>query len=161
MIDWQAIFVPSLHLAEVFIRGTLVFFFLLILLRTLRREGGSIGLSDVLVLVLIADASQNAMAGTTTSFTEGAVLVATIAFWDYLIDWLAYRVPAIDRLLRAAPLLLVRDGRLQTRNLRAEMLSEADLMSQLRQNGVESVGEVRRCYIEADGKISVIRKSRQ
>jgi len=63
---------------------------LFFLLRLLRREGGQIGIADVLVVVLVADASQNAMASDYKSITEGIVLVATIAFWDYFLDWLGY-----------------------------------------------------------------------
>jgi uncharacterized membrane protein YcaP (DUF421 family) len=119
-IDWQALFVPSLHIGEVVLRGTLVYLFLFFLLRILRREAGDIGISDLLVVVLIADAAGNAMSSEYRSFTEGAVLVTTIALWDYFVGWLSYRVPALRRLLRPAPLLLIRDGRMQKWNMRRE-----------------------------------------
>jgi uncharacterized membrane protein YcaP (DUF421 family) len=61
-IDWNSMFVPSLHLGEIFLRGTVVYLFLFALLRVTRRQAGAIGISDLLVVVLIADAAQNAMA---------------------------------------------------------------------------------------------------
>jgi uncharacterized membrane protein YcaP (DUF421 family) len=52
---------------------------------------------------------------------------------------------------------LIKDGRIQRRNLRAEMLTLADLAEQLREQGIEDPAEVRRCYLEADGHLSVIK----
>ena len=155
-IDWSALFVPSMHVGEVVLRGTAVYLFLFFLLRVLRREAGQLGISDLLVVVLIADAAQNAMSSDYRSITEGAILVATIAFWDYFLDWLSFRMPALQRLLRPAPLLLIRNGRLQRGNMKREMLQEDELMAQLRESGVRSAGEVKVCYLEGDGRISVI-----
>ncbi|WP_038058479.1 DUF421 domain-containing protein [Thiobacillus denitrificans] len=158
-IDWSALLVPSMHLGEVMLRGTAVYLFLFVLLRILRREAGQVGISDLLVVVLIADAAQNAMASEYRSITEGAILVATIAFWDYFLDWLSFRVPVLQRLLRPAPLLLIKNGRLQRENMKREMLQEDELLAQLRENGVRSVGEVKTCYLEGDGRISVIART--
>src|SRR5438132_6508799 len=111
-IDFRSVFVPSLHLAEIVLRGTLVYLFLFTILRVLRREAGVVGIADLLVVVLIADAAQNAMASEYKSITEGAVLIITIAAWDYFLDWMGYRFPRFHRLLTPAPLPLVRDGRI-------------------------------------------------
>ena len=157
-IDWKSAFVPTVSLLEIVLRGTLVYLLLFLILRFLRREAGALGISDLLVVVLIADAAQNGMAGDYKSVTEGAALVGTIAAWDIFLDWLGYKVPAVGRLLHPAPTPLVKDGRVLRRNLRSEMVTMDELMSQLRQQGVESVGEVKRCYIEGDGQVSVIKK---
>lgn len=154
--DLRSMFVPSLSLAEIILRGTVIYLFLFALLRVLRREAGAIGVGDLLVVVLIADAAQNAMAGEYKSITEGAVLVATIASWDYLLNWLGYRCPWLQRLLRAAPLPLIMEGRVLRKNLRQELITVEELMSELRQQGVESAGQVSRCYLEGDGHFRVI-----
>jgi uncharacterized membrane protein YcaP (DUF421 family) len=158
-IDWRSIFVPTLRVAEIFLRGTIVYLFLFFILRILRRESGAIGISDLLLIVLIADASQNAMSSDYKSVTDGIILVSTIAFWDYLLDWIAYRFPSARRLLRAAPLVLIKDGRLQRRNMRREMITEEELMGRLREQGIEKVEDVKKCYLEGDGSVSVIKKN--
>lgn len=155
-IDWHAMFVPTVHLGEIFLRGTAVYLFIFFLLRILRRESGAIGLSDVLVIVLIADAAQNAMASEYKSITEGLVLVGTIVFWDYFLDWVSYRFPRLRRLLRPRALPLITQGRLQRRHLQQEMITEEELMAQLREQGIDSVADVKHCYLEADGHISVV-----
>ena len=155
-VDWNSIFVPTVSLAEMFVRGTLTYLLLFFILRFLRRETGAIGIADLLLIVIIADAAQNAMAGEYKSITEGAVLVLTIAFWDYALDWLSYRVPIIRRIVRPTPLLLIKDGRMIKRNMRQEMITEEELLSQVREQGVESVSQVKKCYLEGDGHISII-----
>jgi uncharacterized membrane protein YcaP (DUF421 family) len=157
-IDWKAVFVPTVSLLEIVLRGTLVYLLLFFVLRVLRREAGALGISDLLVVVLIADAAQNAMSSEYKSVTEGAVLVGTIIAWDYSLDWLGFRFPAMGRLLRPAALPLVKDGRALRQNMRKEMISMEELMSQLREQGVEHLSEVKKCYLEGDGHISVIKK---
>jgi uncharacterized membrane protein YcaP (DUF421 family) len=158
-IDWKAMFVPTVGLLEMALRGTLIYLLLFVFMRIMRREAGSLGLADVLVVVLIADASQNAMATEYKSITEGAVLVGTIFLWDFALDALAYRVPAFARLVRPRALLLVADGRMLRRNMQKEQITQEELQSQLRENGVEDLAEVRKCFLEGDGRISVIKKS--
>lgn len=160
-IDWQSLFQPTVSMAEVFVRGTLTYLFLYTVLRVLRRQAGTLSISDLLVVVLIADAAQNAMAGQYNSITEGVALITTIAFWDYFLDWLGDRFPKIGRILRPPPLLLIRDGALQKGNMRREMITEDELMGKLREQGVEDVSVVKRSFLESDGHISVVkRKSR-
>jgi uncharacterized membrane protein YcaP (DUF421 family) len=105
---------------------------------------------------LIADAVQNAMGSKYESITEGVALVGTILFWNYTLDWLAYKLPGFRRLIRPAPLKLIENGRLIRRNMRKEMVTSEEFMSQLREQGVEDLNEVTSAYLEGDGKISVV-----
>lgn len=157
-VDWHTLVVPSTSLAEVALRGTLMYLALFVFLRLLRRETGAIGITDLLVVVIIADAAQNALSGEYKSITEGVLLILVIGFWDYLLDWLGFRFPRFQRLLRPAPLALVEDGRVIRRNLRREMITNEELLSLLREQGVETVAEVKRAYLEGDGRVSVIKK---
>ena len=112
-IDWKSVFVPSLSILEIILRGSLIYLFLFIVLRVLRRGAGALGISDLLVVVLIADAAQNAMGSEYKSVTEGVILVLTIVGWDYLLDWLGFRIPALRPILRPRALVLVKDGKVQ------------------------------------------------
>ena len=159
-IDWNAVFWPSSSLLEVILRGTLVYLFLFIVLRFLRRSAGAIGISDLLVVVVIADAAQNAMGSEYRSVTEGVVLVSTIVAWDYFFDWLAFHVPALSPILRPRALILIKDGKLQERNLRKEMITKEELIGELREQGVEDVKDVKYSYMESDGHISVVKNKK-
>jgi uncharacterized membrane protein YcaP (DUF421 family) len=156
-IDWHQMFVPTGSLLELMMRGSLMYLLILAGFRIFRRDAGSLSVSDLLVVVLIADAAQNGMAGEYKSLTEGAVVVTTIFAWNYVLDWLAYRSRFVYWLLHPPSLLLIRNGQIQFRNLRSQLITKEDLLQQLREQGVEDVTGVKRCFLESDGRMSVIR----
>src|SRR4051812_23167495 len=157
-IDWQRLFVPGGSLAEIALRGAVMYLALFCLFRLLpRRHIGLLGTSDLLVVVLIADAAQNGLAGEYRSITEGLVLVGTILLLDYAIDWVDYRFPAL-RLNAADPMPLVRDGRVVHGTMTREKITEEELMALLREQGVEDMRDIARAYMEGDGHVSVIRR---
>lgn len=143
---------------ELIFRGSLIFWFLFGIFRfVIHRDIGSVGLADVLVLVLIADAAQNAMSSGYESVTDGVILISTIVVWNYLLDWGAYRFEWVRRVAEPPALLLVKAGRILTHNLRREMITRDDLMAKLREHGVDDVALVRKAYMEGDGTVTVIR----
>jgi uncharacterized membrane protein YcaP (DUF421 family) len=156
-VDWQYFFVPSVGLAEIILRGSLIYLGIFALMRfVLKREAGTISLPDLLMTVLIADAAQNAMAAEYHSITEGFLLILTLVFWNYTLDWLGQRFPRIERLLHPPPLPLVKDGRLLRRNMRRELITEEELWSHLHQQGIAELAQVQAAYMEGDGQISII-----
>ncbi|MGM9512886.1 DUF421 domain-containing protein [Roseateles sp. DB2] len=155
--DWRSVFDFSLHPLELMLRGSVMYWLLFLMFRfVLRRDAGSIGLADVLLLVLIADASQNAMAGEYRSLGDGVVLVATIAVWNWVIDWAGYRNAWLQRFLQAPSTLLVRDGRVLQVNLRRELITRDELMSALHREGLTQLEQVARAWMESDGSITVV-----
>ena len=143
---------------ELVVRGTVIYWFLFLIFRfVLRRDAGAVGIADILLVVLVADASQNAMGGGYDTVAEGCVLVGTLIGWNYLLDWASFRWAPVARFAEPAPLLLIDRGRVLARNLRREFLTREDLDAQLRLKGVQSPSEVRRAYMESDGKFSVVR----
>src|SRR6185436_9981643 len=112
--------------------------------------------TDLLLITLLADASQNAMAGEYKSLPDGVVLVATIIFWNYFFDWLSVKSECFVRLIEPPPLPLVKRGKLLRRNMRRELITEAELLGKLREQGEEDVSKVKLVNIESDGQISVI-----
>ena len=151
------LFDVSVPLWELLLRGTATYWFLFLIFRfIMRRDVGAFAIADVLLLVLIADASQNAMAGGYTSLTEGAVLVSTIIGWNFLLDWLSYRVRWLRKFAEPPPLLLVSRGRFLHRNMRREYVTEEDLYAKLREHGIDDVSQVKQAYMESDGSVTVL-----
>jgi uncharacterized membrane protein YcaP (DUF421 family) len=158
-LDWGEIFGISVSPLELIIRGTAMYLFLFLLFRVVvRRRVGAIGMADILILVIIADAAQNAMSGEYKSVTEGAILVGTIMFWNVAIDWLNFRVPALRPWLEPPPMLLNQNGRILHRNLRHEYVTEDELKAKLREKGVKDYSEVAEAHMESDGNVSVIKR---
>jgi uncharacterized membrane protein YcaP (DUF421 family) len=158
-IDWVELFSLSMPAAELVIRGSAMYWFLFLIFRfVLRRDVGSVGIADILVLVIVADASQNAMAGEYKSISDGMLLVTTLIGWNVLFDWLSYHFPAVRGFLQPPPLCLIRNGTILKRNLRKEFITEDELWSKLRENEVEELEQVKFAYMEPDGGISVIKR---
>lgn len=157
--DWQKMFALDTPLIEIFVRGTIVYLALFLLLRfVVKREVGTVGIADLLVIVLIADAAQNAMAGEYTSITDGILLVATIIGWNVLLDAVAYRFPAARRIIEPRPVQIVKDGQLLKRNMRKVLVSEEDLLSKMRLQGCDDISRVKSSFVESDGRISVVER---
>lgn len=150
-------FRPDLDPLEIVVRGTVVYLFLFILLRATKRQAGALGITDVLMIVLIADAAQNAMAGQYTSVSDGILLVATIAFWAYALDWLGFHSSLVERLIHPAPRELISNGTLNRRNMREELVTLDELMSQIRAQGLDDIGKVKSAFVEGDGQVTVIK----
>lgn len=158
-IDWTELFSLTVSPLELIVRGSLIYLFLFFVFRgILQRDIGSVGVADVLVLVLISDAAQNAMAAEYRSVTDGLILISTILGWNLLFDYLAFRFPRLRRLLQAPELPLIRNGKVIQRNLRREFMSMDELLAKLRENGIADLSEVRVAYMESDGTVSVIRR---
>ena len=157
-MDWAWLVDFKIPAWELILRGSAMYWLLFLFFRVvLRRDVGAVGVADVLLVVLIADASQNAMTGGYNSVAEGAVLVATLVAWNWAIDWMAFRFAWAYRLVEPRPLRLIRHGRVVSRNLRAEMITLAELRGHLRQHGIESLDEVKSAWFESDGQFSVIK----
>jgi uncharacterized membrane protein YcaP (DUF421 family) len=96
-INWYKVFMPDTPVIEIFVRGTVMYLALFILLRViLRREAGNIGIADILVIVLLADAAQNGMAGSYNSVTDGVLLVTVIILWSHFLNWLSFNFKFLD-----------------------------------------------------------------
>jgi uncharacterized membrane protein YcaP (DUF421 family) len=157
-IDLREMFSLDVNLLQLFLRTSIVYFVLLLMMRVVtRREMGSFELPDLLMVVLIADGVQNGMAGDYKSVTGALVVAATLIGWNYALDLLSYRSSLVRSLLRPSLLPLVRDGRMLRRNMRRELVTPDELTQHLRVQGVEDVRDVRLAILEPDGEISVFK----
>ena len=152
------LFVWSIPPAELFVRGTVIYLGLVAAFRyLLRRNMGSLSTPDLLFVVLIADAAQNAMAGEYRTVADGAVLLGTLIFWNVVLDALAYRSKAIRRLVEAPPLPLIRNGRWLRANLKQQWITTDEVEAKLREQGIDSIAQVRVAYLEPDGGLGVLK----
>ena len=135
-----------------------MYWFLFLLFRfCLRRDAGSLGLADILVIVLIADAAQNGMAGEYKTVSEAMILVGTIAGWNYFIDRMSFHYSWFARFAEPRAVTLIRHGSCVRRNMQREMITDEELESQLRLAGAGNVREVKHAFLEPDGHISVLK----
>ena len=141
--DWLEVFAPETALLELIARGTALYFGVLLLVRIMpRRTGGELATMDLIFVLLIAEAAAHAL-GDYSSVADGLIVIATLMLWNYLVNLLSFRIVGIERLTSAPPIEVVRDGRLLRRNMRKEFLTEEELMSHLRKEGLEKLEDVK------------------
>ena len=158
-MDWSEIFYFSIPPAETLVRGTVMYWLLFLLFRfVVRRDVGSMGIADILLIVIVADAAQNGMAGEGKSVTDAALLVCTLVAWNMILDRLAYHIPLLRRFVDPDKVMLIRNGRKLRANMRRESITDEELEAKFRQQGVESIDQVKALYLEADGNVSVIKR---
>ncbi|MGV8083688.1 MAG: DUF421 domain-containing protein [Coriobacteriia bacterium] len=158
-INWADVFLPSISPLEIIVRGSLIYLGTFILLRVItKRELGGVSVGDLIVIVFIADAAQNGMAGEYKSVFDGLLLVAVLIAWAFVLDRLAYRFPWFERLTKPPPLKIVSAGQIMPRNLRQEAITKDELWATLREHGVSDLSEVAAAFVEHDGTISVIKR---
>lgn len=125
-----------------------------------KRALGQITPFDVLLIVLLGNAVQNALLGTDTSLGGGLLLAATLILLNYGVGWVSTRSRRIERLVEGEPVVIARDGRLFDAVLRREQVTRADFEAAMRQQGGLGVKDVELALLEINGHITIIpRKS--
>jgi uncharacterized membrane protein YcaP (DUF421 family) len=121
-----------------------------------KREIGQMTVFDLVVLLLVANAVQNAMVGPDTSLTGGVLAAVVLLVLNVLVARLRLRWPRLRRLVEGSPTLLVLHGEVLADHLRREGLDQEVLEAALREHGVADVADVDMAVLEVDGSISVV-----
>jgi uncharacterized membrane protein YcaP (DUF421 family) len=143
------------------VRTVIVYLFILVGFRISgKREVGQLAPFDFALILLIANAVQNAMVGPDSSLVGGLAAASVLLVLNHTLGHLAARHRNLEKLLRGQARVLVSRGHVYKENLNAEGLSHEDLMQALRENGCGGVDDCRLAVLEVDGTISVIEKRR-
>ena len=151
--------IPDLgsDLLSVVLRTAIVYVCLVLGFRFLgKREAGQLSTLDLVVLLVIANAVQNAMVGENTSIWGGITAVAVLLLADKSLGALKRRVPKLRTALEGEPTLLIRDGRVLREAMEREGIEVDELRQALREHGIADLEEVRLAVLETDGTISVV-----
>ena len=145
-------------LLQIALRTAIIYIVILAGLRLLgKREVGQMTPFDLVLLLLIANAVQNAMTGPDTSVTGGIVAAATLLLLNFLITRLAWRGKRVRQWVEGTPTLLIRSGKILSANLAKELITLDELEQAMREHGVARVEDVNLAVLEVDGSISVLR----
>ena len=146
---------------EFVLRGIIIYFFLIALLRlTGKRQVGQLSPFDLVLLLVLSNAVQNAMNGGDNSVVGGMISAVTLVGVNWIVGVLTYRSKKLEALVEGRPDVLIRDGKLFQQTLERAQLTHHEVMTALREAGCASVEEVRAALLENDGSISVIPKSK-
>ena len=141
------------------LRGLVVFVFVLVFLRLSgKRQVGQMTPIDLVLLLLISNAVQNAMNGGDNSITAGAILAATLIAADVAIGALARRSRKVEIFVEGRPELLIHNGKVVDRSLERAGMTHNDLMAGLRASGVATIQQVHAAVLENNGRITVLER---
>ena len=144
---------------EFVLRACVVYFMLLTLMRMAgKRAMGQFTSFDMLLLVLLGNAVQNALLGTDSSVAGGLLLAATLISLNWLVGLVSARSAKVDRLVEGAPVLLGRDGQIYREVLRRELISRAVFDRAMREQGIEDVGDIALAVLETNGHIALLQR---
>ncbi|HEY9898211.1 MAG TPA: YetF domain-containing protein [Pantanalinema sp.] len=144
---------------EIVGRTSAVYFFILFGLRVAgKREMGQMTVFDLVVILVIANAVQNAMVGSNTSLLGGLVAAATLLTINFFVSKLRYHHPLIAHWIGGMPTVIIQDGRFVPQALKKEALSEDEVLMAIREHGFDSPDQVKVALLETDGSISVVPK---
>ena len=123
-----------------------------------KRELGQMTVFDLVVILLLANAVQNAMVGPDTSLEGGLLAAAVLLALNHALGYLRLRSGWWRRIIEGTPTVLIRDGRYIQPHMRREDLGHEDVEEALREHGLKSVSDVAIAVLEVDGSISIVPK---
>jgi len=142
---------------EIAARTGLIYAALLVGLRLAgKRQIGQMTPFDLVVILLIANAVQNAMVGPDTSLTGGLVAAGVLIVGNYGVAFARERVPFFRRAVEGTPTLLIHDGQFVEENLRREGIDSDEVLMAIREHGVADLAAVKTAVLEVDGSISIV-----
>lgn len=146
-----------LDIGVIVFRTAVVYFALLGGLRIAgKRELGQMAPFDLVVILIISNAVQNAMVGPDTSLTAGLVAAFTLLLVNWGVNRTGIKWKWLGRRIAGTPTLLVNEGKYVDQNLRREGIQHDEVMMAIREHGVATVEEVDSAVLEVDGTISVV-----
>src|ERR1035438_6089745 len=147
----------SLPWWEFIARGAIVYVFVLILLRvTGKRQVGQLAPFDLVLLLVLSNAVQNAMNGGDNSVLGGVISACTLVGLNYSIGWLTFKSKAIEGLIEGRPVLLIHNGHINQQAMRAVRMTVHELDAAIRAGGCSGAHEVRIAVLENSGDVTVI-----
>jgi uncharacterized membrane protein YcaP (DUF421 family) len=144
---------------DIVLRAAVGYVFIIGMLRIIgRRELSNLGPSDLVLLVVMGDLVQSGVTQSDQSVTGIFLAISTFALLTVAMSVLTFKSRPARTLIQGTPLILVEDGKVIAKNLRAERLRVDDIAEEARGQGIESLDEIKWCLLETSGTMSFIKK---
>jgi uncharacterized membrane protein YcaP (DUF421 family) len=142
---------------DLVLRTIFVFFLILLLTRAVgRRELASMEPFDLILVVVIGDFVQQAVAQSDYSLTGATIVIVTLGLLSVGTAWLSYRFKRLRPVLEGDPIVIIADGRLIERNLRAQRMTTEEVVAEARLQQIGSLADIRWAVLESNGRMSFL-----
>jgi uncharacterized membrane protein YcaP (DUF421 family) len=142
---------------RIILSSVAVYFFIILGIRLFgKKELAQLSVYDLVFILLISNAVQNAMVGPDSTLLGGLVAAASLFVVNYILKKLQFRFPKFGKAIQGEAIMLVFKGKILSSHLKNAGITEDELMETIREHGVASVSEVDLAVLEVDGNISVL-----
>lgn len=142
---------------NVVIRSLCVYLFMVIAIRLFgKNQLSQLNAGDVVLLLLISNAVQNAMVGQDTSLQGGLIAALVLFAANFILKRLMFRSPSFKTFMEEDPVILIKDGVVIQEALDRVKITEDELEESIREHGVDGIKNVKLSILEVDGNISVV-----
>ncbi len=142
---------------SIVISSVAVYFFIILAIRLFgKKELSQLSVIDLVFILLISNAVQNAMVGNNTSLWGGLVAASALFIVNFLMKQVIYRFPSLGKFIQGEAIMLVYKGKLKIDNMHHTRITYDELMEAVREHGVASISEVDLAILEVDGNISIL-----
>ena len=156
---WTDMFWLGIPVLEKVLRSCLIYIFMVVGLRLFgKRELAQTNTFDLIVLLTLSNTLQNAIIGDDTSLTGGVIGAISLLVCNYLVVRFLFRRAKLDRFLEGTPVLLIKDGKVQQRNLDHELITLSELTAAAHKQGLRNLEDVDRGLLETGGSITFTAK---
>lgn len=146
-----------MDLVSIALRSIVIYIFIVLAIRLFgKREIAQLSITDLVFILLISNAVQNAMVGQDSSLIGGAVAAGSLFIINHVFGLIFYKSKGLTSLLEGHPLMLIYDGKIIRENMKKAQISDAELEAAVREHGVEKIDEVNLAILELDGNVSVL-----
>jgi uncharacterized membrane protein YcaP (DUF421 family) len=144
---------------DIILRSLAVYIFIILAIRFFgKKELSQLSITDLVLILLISNAVQNAMVGPDSSLSGGLLAALTLFTLNYVIKLVTYKSKFISNILEGEPMMLVYKGFVKIENLHKLKITFEELAAVVREHGLEKVEDAELVMLERDGSISVISK---
>jgi uncharacterized membrane protein YcaP (DUF421 family) len=159
-IDWPSVAVPAISVLEKILRPLLVYAFLVLALRVAgKRELAQLNSFDFVVLLMLSNTVQNAIIGSDDSVSGGLIGAVTLLAVNFFVVRFFFRHPRLERAFEGRPDVLLLNGVVNRARLAKELITEDELATAARKQGIGSLGDVERAELDPDGELFFVQKS--
>lgn len=145
------------ELLDVSLRSLAVYLFMFAAIRLFgKNQLSQLNAGDIVLLLLISNAVQNAMVGSNTSLQGGLVAALVLFCANFVVKKVILKNPKIKSLIESDPVILIKDGVVDNVKMKEEDIGFDELEEAVREHGVEKIADVKLAVLEVDGNISVI-----
>ena len=142
---------------RIVISTLVIYLFIVIAIRLFgKKELAQLSVVDMVFILLISNAVQNAMVGPDSTLSGGLVAALTLFVVNYGLKYLQYRFPRFGKVVEGNAIILIFKGKINDEHLRKAQITADELLEAVREHGVPSVIEVDLAILEVDGNISVL-----